>query len=133
MMGATRTGKTHLSIDIAHQFLGEVVNSDKIQLYTGLDITTNKVHVPECTARCTTPPWVSSSRLRTLSRELPSTSNHCNLRRLQPTQTSSDRGRIEVQLHMMRRYNLRGGVENEIDLGYGVKSDLGQRRKKAVV
>ncbi|KAF3326615.1 Adenylate isopentenyltransferase [Carex littledalei] len=47
IMGATGTGKTRLSIDIARQFSGEVVNSDKIQLYTGLDITTNKVLVPE--------------------------------------------------------------------------------------
>jgi adenylate dimethylallyltransferase (cytokinin synthase) len=46
-MGATGTGKTRLSIDIARQFSGEVVNSDKIQLYTGLDITTNKVPISE--------------------------------------------------------------------------------------
>ncbi|KAJ3670650.1 hypothetical protein LUZ60_008076 [Juncus effusus] len=47
IMGATGTGKTRLSIDMAHQFSGEVVNSDKIQLYAGLDITTNKVPVPD--------------------------------------------------------------------------------------
>ncbi|KAJ4796805.1 Adenylate isopentenyltransferase [Rhynchospora pubera] len=47
IMGATGTGKTRLSIDIARQFSGEVVNSDKIQLYSGLDITTNKVPVPD--------------------------------------------------------------------------------------
>lgn len=46
-MGATGTGKTRLSIDIARFFSGEVVNSDKIQLYTGLDTTTNKVPLSE--------------------------------------------------------------------------------------
>ncbi|KAJ3677214.1 hypothetical protein LUZ60_002938 [Juncus effusus] len=46
-MGATGSGKTRLSIDTAHHFSGEVVNSDKIQLYTGLDITTNKAPVPD--------------------------------------------------------------------------------------
>ncbi|KAK4835878.1 hypothetical protein QYF36_015658 [Acer negundo] len=41
-MGATNTGKTKLSIDLATQFSGEIINSDKIQAYKGLDIATNK-------------------------------------------------------------------------------------------
>ncbi|CAN6332180.1 unnamed protein product [Urochloa humidicola] len=43
IVGATGTGKTKLSIDAARALGGEVVNADKIQLYAGLDITTNKV------------------------------------------------------------------------------------------
>ncbi|RWV91084.1 hypothetical protein GW17_00046659, partial [Ensete ventricosum] len=42
-MGATGTGKSKLSIELATVFDGEVVNSDKIQVYRGLDITTNKM------------------------------------------------------------------------------------------
>ncbi|AQK88231.1 isopentenyl transferase8 [Zea mays] len=43
IVGATGTGKTKLSIDAAEAVGGEVVNADKIQLYAGLDVTTNKV------------------------------------------------------------------------------------------
>uniref|UniRef100_J3L312 Uncharacterized protein n=1 Tax=Oryza brachyantha TaxID=4533 RepID=J3L312_ORYBR len=43
IVGATGTGKTKLSIDAAQELGGEVVNADKIQLYAGLDVTTNKV------------------------------------------------------------------------------------------
>jgi adenylate dimethylallyltransferase (cytokinin synthase) len=43
IVGATGTGKTKLSIDAGEEVGGEVVNADKIQLYAGLDITTNKV------------------------------------------------------------------------------------------
>uniref|UniRef100_A0ACD5VPU1 Uncharacterized protein n=1 Tax=Avena sativa TaxID=4498 RepID=A0ACD5VPU1_AVESA len=43
IVGATGTGKTKLSIDAALELGGEVVNADKIQLYAGLDVTTNKV------------------------------------------------------------------------------------------
>uniref|UniRef100_N1QYT9 tRNA Delta(2)-isopentenylpyrophosphate transferase n=1 Tax=Aegilops tauschii TaxID=37682 RepID=N1QYT9_AEGTA len=53
IVGATGTGKTKLSIDAALELGGEVVNADKIQLYRGLDVTTNKAadiaargHVP---------------------------------------------------------------------------------------
>ncbi|KAL5230906.1 hypothetical protein ABZP36_029682 [Zizania latifolia] len=42
IVGATGTGKTKLSIDAAQALGGEVVNADKIQLYAGLDVTTNK-------------------------------------------------------------------------------------------
>ncbi|KAM0945833.1 putative transferase [Dioscorea sansibarensis] len=50
--GATGTGKSKLSIDIASRFSGEVVNTDKIQVYRGLDITTNKIPIAD---RCGVP------------------------------------------------------------------------------
>ncbi|KAI3835150.1 hypothetical protein MKX03_019776 [Papaver bracteatum] len=43
VMGATGTGKSRLSIDLATRFHAEVVNSDKMQVYHGLEVTTNKV------------------------------------------------------------------------------------------
>ncbi|CAI9778524.1 unnamed protein product [Fraxinus pennsylvanica] len=48
VMGATGTGKSRLSIDIATRFPSEIVNSDKMQVYEGLDITTNKITREEC-------------------------------------------------------------------------------------
>ncbi|XP_076904222.1 adenylate isopentenyltransferase 3, chloroplastic-like [Bidens hawaiensis] len=48
VMGATGAGKSKLSIDIGTRFSGEVINSDKIQMYEGLDITTNKITEEEC-------------------------------------------------------------------------------------
>lgn len=47
IMGATGTGKTRLSIDIATRIPSEIINADKIQLHRGLDITTNKVPMPD--------------------------------------------------------------------------------------
>ncbi|XP_026453488.1 adenylate isopentenyltransferase 5, chloroplastic-like [Papaver somniferum] len=43
IMGQTGTGKSRLSIDLAIRFSGEIINCDKIQVYEGLDIITNKV------------------------------------------------------------------------------------------
>ncbi|XP_030930320.1 adenylate isopentenyltransferase-like [Quercus lobata] len=43
IMGATGTGKSKLSIDLATRFHAEIINSDKMQVYNGLDITTNKI------------------------------------------------------------------------------------------
>ncbi|KAG5608104.1 hypothetical protein H5410_019385 [Solanum commersonii] len=43
VMGATGTGKSRLSIDLAIHFQGEIINSDKMQIYKGLDIITNKI------------------------------------------------------------------------------------------
>ncbi|XP_020113718.1 adenylate isopentenyltransferase 5, chloroplastic-like isoform X1 [Ananas comosus] len=43
VMGATGTGKSRLAVDLALRFGGEVVNSDKMQVYDGLDVVTNKV------------------------------------------------------------------------------------------
>lgn len=48
LMGATGTGKSRLSIDLASRFPAEIINSDKIQVYEGLDIVTNKVTEEEC-------------------------------------------------------------------------------------
>ncbi|KAL4205465.1 hypothetical protein AMTRI_Chr01g114740 [Amborella trichopoda] len=47
VMGATGTGKSRLSIDLAARFPAEIINADKMQLYQGLDIVTNKVPVEE--------------------------------------------------------------------------------------
>lgn len=47
IMGATGTGKSKLSVDIATRFPAEIINSDKIQCYKGLDIVTNKLHESE--------------------------------------------------------------------------------------
>lgn len=52
VMGVTGAGKSRLSIDLATQFRGEIVNSDKIQVYKGLDIATNKITQEE---RCNIP------------------------------------------------------------------------------
>nr|CAD1833616.1 unnamed protein product [Ananas comosus var. bracteatus] len=43
VLGATGTGKSKLAIALAIHFDGEVVNSDKMQVYSGLDVITNKV------------------------------------------------------------------------------------------
>lgn len=46
-MGATGTGKSRLSVDLATLFPAEIINSDKMQVYEGLDIVTNKITVEE--------------------------------------------------------------------------------------
>nr|ASM47258.1 adenylate isopentenyltransferase 4 [Trema levigatum] len=43
VMGATATGKSRLSIDLATQFPAEFISPDKMQVYKGLDIVTNKI------------------------------------------------------------------------------------------
>ncbi|XP_061345577.1 adenylate isopentenyltransferase 5, chloroplastic [Gastrolobium bilobum] len=49
IMGATGSGKSKLAIDLATHFPpAEIVNCDKMQVYKGLDITTNKVTDEEC-------------------------------------------------------------------------------------
>lgn len=48
VMGATGTGKSRLAIDLATRFPAEIINSDKIQVYKGLEIVTNKVTEKEC-------------------------------------------------------------------------------------
>ncbi|KAJ9163343.1 hypothetical protein P3X46_023020 [Hevea brasiliensis] len=45
IMGATGCGKTKLSIDLGTSFQSEIINSDKMQVYRGLDITTNKIPI----------------------------------------------------------------------------------------
>ncbi|KAL8515367.1 hypothetical protein ACS0TY_014177 [Phlomoides rotata] len=48
VMGSTGTGKSRLSIDLATRFDAEIINSDKMQVYKGLNIVTNKVTDEEC-------------------------------------------------------------------------------------
>ncbi|XP_069146907.1 adenylate isopentenyltransferase 5, chloroplastic-like [Solanum lycopersicum] len=43
IIGATGTGKSCLSVDVATHFGGEIINSDKMQVYKGLEIVTNKI------------------------------------------------------------------------------------------
>ncbi|CAI9756063.1 unnamed protein product [Fraxinus pennsylvanica] len=49
ILGATGSGKSKLSVDLASRFFtsSEIINSDKIQVYNGLDITTNKIPLHE--------------------------------------------------------------------------------------
>uniref|UniRef100_M1D8B5 Cytokinin biosynthetic isopentenyltransferase n=1 Tax=Solanum tuberosum TaxID=4113 RepID=M1D8B5_SOLTU len=42
-MGAIGTGKSRLSVDLATHIRGEIINSDKMQVYKGLEIVTNKI------------------------------------------------------------------------------------------
>lgn len=46
-MGPTGSGKSGLSIEMATRIPSEIINSDKIQVYRGLNITTNKIPVAE--------------------------------------------------------------------------------------
>lgn len=48
VIGATGTGKSKLSIDLATRFPAEIINCDKMQVYKGLQIATNKVTEEEC-------------------------------------------------------------------------------------
>ncbi|CAL9748611.1 unnamed protein product [Musa acuminata subsp. burmannicoides] len=43
ILGTTGSGKSKLAIALAKSFRGEVVNSDKMQVYDGLGVITNKV------------------------------------------------------------------------------------------
>ncbi|KAK4260835.1 hypothetical protein QN277_003900 [Acacia crassicarpa] len=48
IMGATGCGKSRLSIDLATRCTcSEIINADKMQLYRGLDISTNKIPLDE--------------------------------------------------------------------------------------
>lgn len=47
IMGPTGSGKSRLSVDIATRIQSEIINSDKIQLYKGLDILANRIPVEE--------------------------------------------------------------------------------------
>lgn len=41
--GPTAVGKTDLSLFLAHELNGEIINADSTQIYKGMDIATNKV------------------------------------------------------------------------------------------
>ncbi|MGC4049000.1 MAG: tRNA (adenosine(37)-N6)-dimethylallyltransferase MiaA [Paludibaculum sp.] len=45
--GPTGSGKSHLALALARQFDGEIVNSDSLQVYRGLDIGTAKTPLAE--------------------------------------------------------------------------------------
>jgi len=47
VVGATASGKTDLSLDLAERLGGEIVNTDAMQLYAGMDIGTAKLPVAE--------------------------------------------------------------------------------------
>ncbi|MGZ5401494.1 MAG: tRNA (adenosine(37)-N6)-dimethylallyltransferase MiaA [Nocardioides sp.] len=47
VVGATASGKTGLSLDLAERLGGEVVNTDAMQVYRGMDVGTAKVPVDE--------------------------------------------------------------------------------------
>lgn len=47
VVGPTASGKSALSLHLAHQLNGEVVNVDSMQLYEGMDIGTAKLSVEE--------------------------------------------------------------------------------------
>ena len=47
VVGATAAGKTALSLDLAERLGGEIVNTDAMQLYRGMDIGTAKLPVAE--------------------------------------------------------------------------------------
>jgi tRNA dimethylallyltransferase len=47
LVGATASGKTGLSLDLAERLGGEVVNTDAMQVYRGMDVGTAKLPVPE--------------------------------------------------------------------------------------
>ena len=48
VVGPTAAGKTALSIPLAHELDGEVVNADSMQLYRGMDIGTAKLPPAQC-------------------------------------------------------------------------------------
>ena len=43
IVGATASGKTGLSLDLATELGGEIVNTDAMQLYRGMDVGTAKL------------------------------------------------------------------------------------------
>ncbi|MFM8964892.1 MAG: tRNA (adenosine(37)-N6)-dimethylallyltransferase MiaA [Actinomycetota bacterium] len=47
IVGATATGKSELSLQLAEQLNGEIVNADSMQLYRGMDIGTAKLSLQE--------------------------------------------------------------------------------------
>ena len=47
IVGPTASGKTALSIELAKQFNGEIINGDSMQVYRGMDIGTAKIRSDE--------------------------------------------------------------------------------------
>lgn len=47
ILGPTSVGKTAISIRLAHEFKGEIINCDSMQVYQGFDIGTDKIPLDE--------------------------------------------------------------------------------------
>lgn len=47
IVGPTAAGKSDLSLDVAERLAGEIVNTDAMQVYRGMDIGTAKLPVPQ--------------------------------------------------------------------------------------
>ena len=47
LVGATASGKSGLGLDLAERLGGEVVNTDAMQVYRGMDVGTAKLPVAE--------------------------------------------------------------------------------------
>ena len=47
MVGATATGKTQFSLDIAESLDGEIINCDSRLFYRGMDVATAKPNIKE--------------------------------------------------------------------------------------
>ncbi|XP_010417925.1 PREDICTED: tRNA dimethylallyltransferase 2 [Camelina sativa] len=47
IMGPTGSGKSKLAVDLASHFPVEIINADAMQIYSGLDVLTNKVTIDE--------------------------------------------------------------------------------------
>ncbi|MFR0368032.1 isopentenyl transferase family protein [Candidatus Phytoplasma palmae] len=45
--GPTASGKTDLSVELAHLFKGEIINSDSVQIYKKFDIGSSKIQEKE--------------------------------------------------------------------------------------
>ena len=42
ILGPTASGKTHIAVDLASRFSGEIISADSRQIYQGMDIGTGK-------------------------------------------------------------------------------------------
>ena len=47
VVGATATGKSDLALDLADRLGGEIINTDSMQFYRGMDIGTAKLPIDE--------------------------------------------------------------------------------------
>lgn len=47
LMGATATGKSHMALDLAETFAGEIVSMDSRQVYRRMDVGTGKIRLHE--------------------------------------------------------------------------------------
>jgi cytidylate kinase len=65
VVGPTGVGKSKLSVDLARRLGGECVNADALQVYAGLDVTTNKATSEEKAGTCTMHPQLALSVIYT--------------------------------------------------------------------